>query len=230
MAALRWLGRFDALIAGGALALMLLIPLLEIGLRPLFGRGIDNAPVLVQHLGLVLAMFGALVAERGQHLSSLGAGLAAARQPQVRWAARIFAQASAAVLCGMLTQTSWTFVASEMAAPRDIAYGIAGWMVEIAMPIGFALLGCKLAGRLGGPLPVRWLLGLLLPAAGFAFAGHFDGETLPLWPFALWLTAILFCGAPIFAVLGGLALALFWSEGQPLASVPLSHYQITVNP
>jgi len=31
-------------------------------------------------------------------------------------------------------------------------------------------------------------------------------------------------------VLGGLALALFWSEGQPLASVPLSHYQITVNP
>ncbi|MEY2631927.1 MAG: hypothetical protein RIR00_581, partial [Pseudomonadota bacterium] len=29
---------------------------------------------------------------------------------------------------------------------------------------------------------------------------------------------------------GGLALALFWSEGQPLASVPLSHYQITVNP
>jgi len=61
-------GEFDALIAGGALALMLLIPLLEIALRPLFGKGIENAPVLVQHLGLVLAMFGALVAERGQHL------------------------------------------------------------------------------------------------------------------------------------------------------------------
>jgi Co/Zn/Cd efflux system component len=75
------LAAFDALIAGAALALMLLIPLLEIGLRPLFGKGIENAPVLVQHLGLVLAMFGALVAERGQHLSSLGAGLAAARDP-----------------------------------------------------------------------------------------------------------------------------------------------------
>ena len=74
----RRLAAFDALIAGVALALMLLIPLLEIGLRPLFGKGIENAPVLVQHLGLVLAMFGALVAERGQHLSSLGAGLAAA--------------------------------------------------------------------------------------------------------------------------------------------------------
>src|SRR5574343_223341 len=171
MGALRWLGQFDALIAGSALALMLLISLLEIGLRPLFGQGIENAPVLVQHLGLVLAMFGALVAERGQHLSSLGAGLAAARNPFVRQSAQVFARASAALLCGMLTQTSWTFVASEMDAPRDIAYGVAGWMVELAMPIGFALLGGKLAGRLGGPLPVRWVLGLLLPVAGFAFAG-----------------------------------------------------------
>ena len=226
----RRLAAFDALIAGAALALMLLIPLLEIGLRPLFGKGIENAPVLVQHLGLVLAMFGALVAERGQHLSSLGAGLAAARDPRLREAARIFAQASAALLCGMLTETSWTFVASEMEAPHAIAYGIAGWMVELAMPVGFGLLGFRLAGRLGGPLPLRWALGLLLPVAGFLFAGHFDGETLPFWPFALWLALVLFCGAPIFAVLGGLALALFWSEGQPLASVPLSHYQITVNP
>ena len=68
---------------------------------PLFGKGIEIVPVPVQHLGLVLAMFGALVAERGQHLSSLGAGIwrqfpihCCARRPQV------FAQASAAVLCG----------------------------------------------------------------------------------------------------------------------------------
>jgi tripartite ATP-independent transporter DctM subunit len=40
----------------------------------------------------------------------------------------------------------------------------------------------------------------------------------------------LLAGAPIFTVLGGLALVLFWSEGMPLASVALSHYQITVNP
>jgi tripartite ATP-independent transporter DctM subunit len=42
--------------------------------------------------------------------------------------------------------------------------------------------------------------------------------------------AALLCGAPIFAVLGGLALALFWSEGLPLASIALSQYQMTVNP
>ena len=59
---------------------------------------------------------------------------------------------------------------------------------------------------------------------------QFDGAVLPLWPFAVWLLAVLLCGGPIFAVIGGLAMALFWQEGQPLASVPLSHYQITVNP
>jgi tripartite ATP-independent transporter DctM subunit len=227
---LRRMGEFDALLAGSALLVMLLVPLLEIVLRPLFGAGIDNAPVLVQHCGLLLAMFGALLAERGQHLSALGAGLTASANRLVRNGAQVFGKASAAVLCGMLAQASWTFVASEMEMPRDIAYGVAGWMFEIAMPVGFALLGLKLASRLTPNSLGRAVLALALPAAGYVFAGHFDGSTLPIWPFALWLGLILFCGAPIFAVLGGLALALFWSEGQPLASVPLSHYQITVNP
>ena len=230
MNSLRRLGEFDALIASAALLVMLLVPLLEIALRPLFGAGIDNAPVLVQHCGLLLAMFGALLAERGQHLSALGAGFAASSNPFVRNAAVVFGKASAAVLCGMLAQASWTFVASEMEMPRDIAYGLAGWMFEMAMPFGFALLGGKLASRLTPHLAGRLLLALALPAAGYLFAQHYDGSTLPIWPFALWLALILFCGAPIFAVLGGLALVLFWSEGQPLASVPLSHYQITVNP
>jgi C4-dicarboxylate transporter DctM subunit len=227
---LRRLGAFDAWLAGGALALMLLIPLVEIVLRPLAGRGIENAPGLVQHLGLVLAMFGALVAERQGRLTSLGAGLAAAEHPLLRRAAVLFAGASSAVLCGLLAEASWTFVASEMTAPRDLAYGLPGWLVQAAMPAGFLLLGLRIGARLVESTWWRWLPALLLPLAGWLFAGHFDGETLPLWPFAAWLLLVLVCGAPVFAVLGGLALALFWQEGQPLAAVPLSHYQITVNP
>lgn len=224
------LTRFDAWLAGGALALMLAIPLAEIVLRPLFGRGVENAPVLVQHLGLLLAMFGALVAERGGHLTSLGAGLAAAGHPHLRRFAQVFAGAGAAVICGLLAQASWTFVVSEMEAPRPLAYGLPGWTVQAAMPAGFLLLGLRLGSRLAETWPWRILPALLLPALGVWFAGQFDGATLPLWPFALGLALLLFCGAPIFAVLGGLALALFWQEGQPLAAVPLSHYQITVNP
>ena len=67
-----WLGSIDEKIAALALGLMMLIPLIEIGMRPLLGSGIANAPVVVQHLGLVLAMFGALAAERHGHLTSFG--------------------------------------------------------------------------------------------------------------------------------------------------------------
>ena len=230
MGGLRRLGAFDQWLAGLALALMLLIPLLEIALRPLFGAGIENGPGLVQHLGLVLAMFGALVAERQGELSSLGSGLANARNPLLRKAAEYFARASSALIAGMLAEASWTFVVSEMAAPRNLAYGIPGWLIEAAMPLGFLLLAVRFAARLASRWPGRLLAAVSLPLCGMLFAGHFDGDTLPLWPFAIWLTAMLLCGAPIFAVLGGLALALFWQEGQPLAAVSLSHYQITVNP
>ena len=51
-----------------------------------------------------------------------------------------------------------------------------------------------------------------------------------LWPGLLLLVLALLAGAPICAMLGGLALALFWQDGLPLAAVALSHYQITVNP
>lgn len=225
---------FDEVLSSAALLLMLAIPLLEIVLRPLFGAGIDNAPLLVQHLGLVLAMFGAILAERGGHLTSLGSGLAASRNLRLAAAAKAFALAVSALLCGLLTQASWNFVASEIEAGRQLAYGLPVWLVQASMPLGFAILGLKLGARVLSPQasqPVlRLLLALALPVAGFALAGAFAEVSLPLWPFAVLLGAALLTGAPVFAVLGGLALALFWQEGQPLAAVPLSHYQITVNP
>jgi tripartite ATP-independent transporter DctM subunit len=235
---LRRLGAVDAALAGFALLAMLLLPLLEMAMRPLWGVGIANAPVFVQHGGLLLAMFGALVAERGGHLTSLGAGFAASPDHRVRRLAYWLARGSAALLCGVLAQASWTFVAAELAASRAIAYGIAAAWFQAAMPLGFLLLAGRLGWRVAadeGTYTVsdwrRAALGaVLLPLAGWLFAGYFDGATLPLWPFVIWLLLILLCGAPVFAVLGGLALALFWSEGQPLAAVPLSHYQITVNP
>jgi len=227
---LRRLASFDAVLAGAALALMLVLPLIEIVLRPLLGVGIANGPVFVQHAGLVLAMFGALVAERGGHLTSLGAGFAGSHDPRLRRLAGRYARAGSAVLCGMLAQASATFVLAEMEMPRDIAYGIPGWWFMLAMPAGFLLLGARFGWRLEAGHIWRIVALLMLPALGWLFAQHYDGQMLALWPFAIGLLLLLLCGAPVFTVLGGLALALFWSEGQPLAAVPLSHYQITVNP
>jgi tripartite ATP-independent transporter DctM subunit len=226
---LRRFGAVDELLSSAALLLMVLIPLWEILMRPLSGSGIQNASVLVQHLGLVLAMFGALAAERHGHLTSLvGQGGGADTGP--RSVRRNFADAVAALVCGVLALASWRFVASDMLAPNDLAYGLPAWVVQFSMPLAFGVLGAKLGARCGVAWLSKMAWGLALPVAGFWFAWYFDGQPWMVWPGLLALLAALLAGAPIFAMLGGLALALFWQEGLPLASVALSHYQITVNP
>ena len=37
-------------------------------------------------------------------------------------------------------------------------------------------------------------------------------------------------GAPIFVMLGGAALILFWGEDSPIASISLTHYSMVTNP
>jgi tripartite ATP-independent transporter DctM subunit len=224
----RWVS-FDELLSSAALLLMVLIPLWEILMRPLAGSGVQNAPVLVQHLGLVLAMFGALGAERHGHLTSL-VGQAGGANAASRSIRRNFANGVAALVCGVLALASWRFVASEMLAPNDLAYGLPAWVVQLSMPLAFGVLGVKLGARCGVAWLSKLLCGLAVPATGCWFAWRFGAEPLMVWPGLLVLLVALLAGAPIFAMLGGLALALFWQDGLPLASVALSHYQITVNP
>ena len=222
--------RWDEWLASAAIGLMVLIPIIELALRPLMGHGIMNAPVLVQHLGLVMAMFGALAAERHGHLTTLGGRPDPLDQSWRRRVLQALAWGGAACIGGALALASAQFVASERSAAQVLAYGVPVWWVQASMPIGFALLAARLAMRCTAGLWSRWALALLLPLLGAGAAFWGDGHLLPLGPAALWVVALLLAGAPIFAGLGGLALALFWSEGLPLASVALSHYQITVNP
>lgn len=224
----------DEWLSSTALALMVLIPVVEIVMRPWMGRGIDNAPLLVQHLGLLLTMWGALAAERHGHLTTLGGGVHdhGNAKGAKQWAL-VFAYGLSALLCGMLGVSSWRLVDSERGAAQILAYGIPIWWVQASMPLGFALLGFKLGQRCARFLSA-WSLqgwsGLLLTLLGAMGAAQFDGTAMLLWPTLILLLKALLAGAPIFVVLGGLALALFWQDGMPLASVALSHYQITVNP
>ncbi len=231
--ALLQFARLDQVPAVLALVLMMILPLAEIALRPLMGRGVDNASVLVQHLGLVLAMFGAIAAERLGHLSSLGSNLDHLGSARIQAAVRGFAKGGSAVLCGVLAWAGWRLVDAERAGGQLLAYGLPTWWLQLSLPVGFALLGLRLGAAAAGQLrQPAWGLGaaVLLPLAGGLAAAAWEGQALPLAPALVALLALLLAGAPVFAALGGLALALFWSEGLPLASIALSHYQITVNP
>ena len=225
-----WALRVDDSMSASALALMMLIPLVEMLARPLMGQGVENASVLVQHLGLVLAMFGAIGAERNGHLTTLGSSLDKLVGAGLQPAVRACAHGGSALIAGMLAWASWGFVASEAQAGHILAYGIPVWTVQAVMPLGFALLAVKLALRCTAAPWFQLAAGLALPLAGAAMARGLDGVAVPMWPASVVLLALLLAGAPIFAVLGGLALALFSSDSLPLASIPLSHYQITVNP
>ena len=232
-------------LASLALACMALIPLLEILVRPLAGRGIENASVVVQHLGLVMAMFGSVAALRSGHLSNLGNVFSALPQPRLkavalRWGPAI-GNTLAALVCGILCIASIRLVVSEREAAQILAYGIPIWWLELSMPIGFGLLSAQLGdavyrvprvgiGRSAFAAGRQRFMGVVPGGIGAALAWQLDGSSAPAAPLLAVLLLALACGAPIFAVLGGLALTWFWHDGLPLASIALSHYQITVNP
>lgn len=234
MLAFKQLCRLDEWLASLALVLMALIALTEIAVRPIAGSGIANAPVIVQHLGLVMAMFGSVAALRHGHLSSLGSGFTSTDWPRLTVASRVYGKVFSALVCGVLCMASWRLVDSERQVGQTLAYGLPVWWLQTAMPLGFALLGWRLGtlehdrGTKASALGL-WL-GLLPALTGMVLAWQFDGSALPIWPAVLAILLALLCGAPIFTVLGALALALFWQDALPLASIPLSHYQITVNP
>jgi tripartite ATP-independent transporter DctM subunit len=230
---LRGVGRLDEWLASGALALMAIIPLIEILLRPLSGSGIENAPVVVQHLGLAMTMFGSVAALRHGHLSTFGSGFIPAHHPRLLAGSQAFGKLFGALICGTLCIASWRLVDSERQVEHALAYGIPVWWFQATLPLGFLLLGFQMGmqGMKGVQGRLFKLLGSLLPVVvGFILGWQLDGTAIPIWPIIIALLESLLYGAPIFTVLGGLGLALFWQDALPLASIPLSHYQSTVNP
>ena len=216
-----WKGHADAWVATLALGMMLIIPLVEIVARPLMGKGVQNASALVQHAGLVMAMFGALVAERGQHLSHLGVLSVSALK---------LAQWMASVVTAMLSIASLQFVMTEYAAQQELAYGMPMWWVQAAMPIGFLWLSLRLGGKLGTSIWMKTVYAMAAVWVGW-FLSQQDLSVSWALPISFLALALMLAGgSPIYAVLGGVALTLFADEGLPLASIALSHYQITVNP
>jgi len=133
--ALGFLKQWDALIASLALLGMVLIPVIEVLLRPIQGSGIDNAPVLVQHLGLLFSLAGAIYAERTGHLTSLGSLWQEIPNAQIRAVARGWVFLGAALICGVLAQASFELVSTEIDTQHTIAYGLPTWLFYVQCPL-----------------------------------------------------------------------------------------------
>jgi len=225
----RWLREGEDLLVAAALAALVLLPLTEVLLRKLFHSGISGATTLEQHLTLLIGLLGGMVAARDRRLLTLST-LSQFLKGRWREAAQVFSGAFAAVISVFLCVAAVQLVQSEKEAGTMLAWGIRTWMAQSIMPIGFGVIALRLLWHAGQTWRGR-LLALLLAGALVWLGLH-----PPLSPAKLVVPALaglgvaVVLGAPIFVILGGAALILFWGQDVPISSVSLTHYSMVTNP
>jgi len=220
-AAERWL-------AVAALAAMSILPITEMAARQFHTPGVAGSTVFVQHLTLWIAFVGAALAASSDRLLALSANTFL---PE-RWVApvRVFACATGAAVALALAWASLEFVRAEREGGGILAAGVPRWVAQIAMPAGFLLVALRIVWY-ASP---RWkprlaaAAGLLVPVLLFV-APKPEGPAALLMGLAVILVAAML-GLPIFATLGGIALLLFWSQGLPVAAVPVETYRLVASP
>jgi len=212
-----------------ALAVMVLLPVIEIITRELGWSGVQNSPAIVQQLTLVVSMLGGALAAREGRLLSIAAATNYFKGGWKTFAA-VFSSGLAAAVSGVLCFASIKFVEDTAQLNRILAYGVPFWVVQLLLPIGFGLVAVRLirhaSAGWNGRLVALGICGIVL---GFSAWSPIPPEHLRV-PALIVLLAAAVCGAPIFATLGGIALILFWTSGQQIVSVPLKYYQLAVNP
>ena len=225
---LKCLRHGENLIVVFALAVMTLLPVSEVLLRTFFKTGIPASATMVQHLVLAVGMLGGALAARDNRLLAMSVATHWFKGGWLTFS-RVFSFGFAAAVTAALTAASWEFIKSQRTLGKIFAYGIPTWTVQLLIVIGFALVTVRLIWHASEQW--KWRAVTLLLAVGFlgfALASGIPPEKLR-WPAMIVLGVAVFLGAPIFTALGGIALIMLWSVGEPVSPVPLKHYQLTVN-
>lgn len=225
----RWLREVENLLVSLALAALVLLPLGEIVLRKVFQTGISGATAFQQHLTLLIGLLGGALAAREGRLLTLST-LMDFLKGQGQVFARVFSSAFAAGISVFLCVAAAQLVQTEKEAGKILAYGIPLWTIQLVMPLSFGVIALRVLWRAAESWRGR-LVALLL-AGGVVWTGlrpPIAPDTLVL-PALLTLLVAVVLGAPIFVLLGGAALILFWGQDLPIASISLTHYSMVTNP
>jgi C4-dicarboxylate transporter, DctM subunit len=226
-----WLGVLRSA-ENGLLALVLsgliLLPLLEIVFRKFANFGITGSSAFVQHLTLLVGMLGGAIAAREGRLLTLST-LPNFFKPPWRSAALVFSRGVAAAIAAILCIAGWQFVLSEP-GNKVLAYGIPFRAFQIFLPVGFAAVALRLCWTAADTWRGR------LVTMGVAGALVFVGIKAPIdpanlvWPALILLLTATVLGAPIFTILGGAAIILFWGSGRPVSIMPVENYYLVTDP
>jgi C4-dicarboxylate transporter DctM subunit len=212
---------------------MVLLPAVSTVSRRLIGRELPGASVLAQHITLWVGFLGALLATiSGQHLALSTLDLVPEGGP--RRAARFFGQAVSAATCALLAWASLRLVRAEWSGFGVVAFGIRVAWSQLVMPAAFAVMALRFAWRAGDAARGRaacW--GCRAAAAAIAAAAFLLG--LAAAPGAalgtvllLVMAAAFLLGAPVFVVMAGVAMVLFFREGggTAIAAVPTATFNL----
>jgi tripartite ATP-independent transporter DctM subunit len=211
-----------------ALAALVVLPLLEIVLRATLQTGVSGSNAFVQHMTLVIGMLGGAVAARENRLLALSTG--AFLKGRVKLGAALFSGAVAATISLFLGVASYQFVLTEKEAGSILAYRVPVWLLQCVMPLGFVLVAVRLLYYAGESWKFRALAAMLTGLMVLLAARPPMSPSEAVAPALIGLLAATALGSPVFATLGGAALILFWGADLPIASIPLDHYRLVINP
>jgi C4-dicarboxylate transporter, DctM subunit len=209
------------------LAAMVLIPLIDIVLRPT--RIVFPGSSAVQcHLTLFICMIGGAIAAREGRLLSLST-ITVFLKGRAKNTARLFSGAVAAYFTTLLTIAGVRFVFQQREAGNILVYGVPIWIAQAILPLGFALIAIRLikhaADKWTGRAGAAVIAALALAAGAWL---NLDPSQLIIPGFVILLAATVL-GAPIFITLGGAAIILLWGDTIPLEMMPIRHYQQVTN-
>jgi tripartite ATP-independent transporter DctM subunit len=246
------LHRAENLLSFVLLALLALMPFVGVIARLLSLAGIRSSADYIQHLVLWVAFLGGAITSReGKHLA-LTAGSERAG-PKLKQAIEGFTGFLSAFICTILTLASASFVAIGFDPGARIGV-LPVWIAALALPVGFLLMTVRAVTRSSERAVIRWIAGAgvvagllagLGPVANTLWAAGAEGIAAAASvlqagvaaamnvlhvPLILALIAAALLGAPVFVLLGGLAVLFFTHSGGSLEVIPNEAYTMLSGP
>lgn len=211
----------------GLLALvMVALPVVQAIARKVADTEIPSASVIVQHLTLWVGFLGALLAAgSGKHLAL--STVEAIPQGWPRRVAGLLTRITSSAVSALLAYASWKVVQADAGSGRTVVGSFPVSWSEAIMPLAFGIMALRFAWRVGKG-PQSWIdRGLAVVAIGLAFALGALAPSSAVMTGLLVLVGISFLsGAPVFVVMGAVAMVLFWHDGTPIAAVPAETFRL----
>jgi len=127
------------------LVVMVVVVLLQVFLRYTKNSAVPGGDILVRHLVLWIAFFGAAIATRSEshvRIDALVRVMPKKVRPWIEGAVNFFS----AAVCALLLYASWEFILIERQTGNYSGFaGLPVWVMEVIFPFGYALMAFRFA-------------------------------------------------------------------------------------